>query len=85
MKSNALSQPYFSAYPLKSVPASAGTEVSTLHITTGGKQRRFNSRLFFMPMVDPYREDEMQMAPGGEISTSENIEVFDTEWYNHYE
>lgn len=85
MKSSAFKQPYFSAYPLKSVPDSASEETSYLHINTGNKRRRFNNRLFLMPMVDPYREEEIKEPTLAEKTKSDYIQTFDTEWYNHYE
>jgi hypothetical protein len=85
MKSSAKSSLYFSAYPLKALKLPEAEQSSYLHISSKATDRkRFNSRLFVMPMADPYREEENN-EPAVRKNNPDHLQSFDTEWYNNYE
>jgi hypothetical protein len=85
MKSSAQSSLYFSAYPLKALKLPEAEESSYLHISSKGTdKKRFNNRLFVMPMADPYREEENN-EPTVRKNNPDQLQSFDTEWYNNYE
>jgi hypothetical protein len=86
MKSSAQSSLYFSAYPLKALKLPESEESSYLHISSkGNDKKRFNNRLFVMPMADPYREDEKNETAERKNNNPDHLQSFDTEWYNNYE
>jgi hypothetical protein len=85
MKSSAQSSLYFSAYPLKALKLPEAEQSSYLHISSKATdKKRFNSRLFVMPMADPYREEESNEAIE-RTNHSDKIQSFDAEWFNNYE
>jgi hypothetical protein len=85
MKSSVQSSLYFSAYPLKALKLPEEEESTYLHISSkGNDKKRFNNRLFVMPMADPYREEEYSEMEERK-DNPDHLKSFDTEWYNNYE
>jgi hypothetical protein len=76
---------YFSAYPLKSVPADS-TEVSSQHSTLHVSSKlKATGRLRVFPMVNPYKK---RIQPTPRIKHSKSHEDLDSNsngWYGNYE
>jgi hypothetical protein len=76
---------YFSAYPLKSVPADsseASSQNSTLHISNKTKA---TGRLRVFPMANPYKKEikpTPRIKPG---KMHEDIDANSNGWYGNYE
>ena len=88
MKSNARSNFYFSAYPLKAVSddnaGKPSTELPSYLKAILSSKTRTLSRVRVFPLVNPYRETSIPVTP--ETSKVPNdIELTEKEWFNNYE
>lgn len=88
MKSNVISTPYFSAYPLKVITEHTATIPTTNHspylkAILSGKARTL-SRVRIFPMINPYKKSSIPVTP--EVDSIPNdIERTVKEWFNNYE
>lgn len=76
---------YFSAYPLKSVPADSAeisSQNSSLHISNKTKA---TGRLRVFPMVNPYKKDIKPTPRIKPAKTEEDLNANSNGWYGNYE
>jgi hypothetical protein len=76
---------YFSAYPLKAIPASCSdqsAESSVLHITSKTKT---SGRIRVHPMANPYKKEEINAPVVKKIKPTEDTGENINGWYCSYE
>jgi hypothetical protein len=87
MKSTAQSSLYFSAYPLKAIPATAAAVNESPYLKAvlagGNKITTRASRIRVYPMANPY--PKISAMPLNRVSPVKDVESSDKEWFNHYE